>query len=113
MPEYAILLYSPAPADPAQVPAEEIEAQIRFGSRVEELGGKIHAPMALQSSAAGRSIKGTLVTDGPFIEAKEVIAGIFVLEARDLDHATEIARECPNVWNGGVEVRPIFDRPTD
>lgn len=113
MPEYAILLYSPAPADPAEVPPEEIEAQIKFGARVEDLGGKIHAPMALQSSAASRSVRGAVITDGPFIEAKEVIAGIFVLEARDMDHALEIARECPNVWNGGVEVRPIFERPTD
>lgn len=112
MPEYAILLYSPAPADPADVPPEEIEAQIRFGRQIEELGGRVHAPMALQASTTSTSIRGDLITDGPFIEAKEVIAGIFVLEARDLDHALEIARQCPNVWTGGVEVRPIFDRPT-
>lgn len=113
MPEYAILLYSPAPADPAEVPREEIEAQIRFGKQIEELGGRTHAPMALQPSTTATSVRGDLVTDGPFIESKEVIAGIFVLEARDLDHALQIAKLCPSNWRGGVEVRPIFERPTE
>jgi hypothetical protein len=49
-----------------------------------------------------------VVTDGPFIEAKEVVAGFFVLEARDLDHAIEIARTNPATWRGGVEIRPLL-----
>jgi hypothetical protein len=46
------------------------------------------------------------VTDGPFIETKEAMAGIFVLEARDLDHALALAALTPIV-DGGVEVRPL------
>jgi hypothetical protein len=48
-----------------------------------------------------------IVTDGPFIEAKEVIGGFAVVEVRDLDEALELAKG----WPGGstVEVRPIVD----
>ena len=49
-----------------------------------------------------------VLTDGPFIESKEAIAGVFVLEARDLDHALALAKLTPIV-DGGVEVRPLVD----
>lgn len=111
MPQYAILLYSPAPADPLEVPADELQAQIDYGSKIEELGGKISSPYALAPSSAAAAIKGDVITDGPFIESKEVLAGFFVLEARDLDHALEIAKLCPATWRGGVEVRPLFVPP--
>ncbi len=111
MPQYAMLLYSPAPADPMEIPSEEIEAQMRYGDQIEEMGGKIHSPYALQPSTTATSIRGDVVTDGPFIEAKEVIAGFFILDARDLDHALEIAKQCPSNWRGGVELRPLFEPP--
>jgi hypothetical protein len=50
----------------------------------------------------------TIVTDGPFAETKEALGGFYLIEARDLDHAIEIARLCPAPF-GGVEVRPIMD----
>lgn len=111
MPQYAIFLYSPAPADPMEVPPDEIEAQIRYGDVIVEMGGKLSSPFALQASTTATSVRGTVVTDGPFIEAKEVIAGFFILEAHDLDHALKIARACPATWRGGVEVRPLFEPP--
>ena len=48
-----------------------------------------------------------MITDGPFIESKEALAGVFVIEARDLDHALELARMTP-IIDGGVEVRPLL-----
>jgi len=55
-----------------------------------------------------RSRKGqTRITDGPFAEAKEVIAGYFLIEAGSLDEAVQIASGCPNVEFGSVEVREI------
>jgi len=52
---------------------------------------------------------GGTVVDGPFVETKEVVGGIFIVEADSLEEATEIARACPNLdlQNGYVEVRPI------
>jgi hypothetical protein len=51
---------------------------------------------------------GSIVTDGPFAEAKEMIGGYFMITAANLDEATEIAKGCPIFDNDGtVEVRPI------
>ena len=46
------------------------------------------------------------VTDGPFIEAKELVAGFYLLEARDLTEAIEIAGRIPSAHLGTIEVRP-------
>ena len=47
------------------------------------------------------------ILDGPFAEAKEVIAGYFIIEAPDLESAVAIAAKCPNAEFGSVEVREI------
>ena len=72
-----------------------------------EAGGRIVAGMALRDGSTATAIRGDVLTDGPFIETKEALAGIFVLEARDLDHALALARMTPIV-DGGVEVRPLL-----
>ena len=52
--------------------------------------------------------KGFAVTDGPFTESKEAVAGYILLRVADLDEATKIAKECPGLNYGmSVEVRPI------
>jgi hypothetical protein len=111
MAQYAILLYSPAPADPMDLPAAELQLHADFGDKVAELGGKILSPAALGPSTTATGIRGDVVTDGPFIESKEVLAGFFILEARDLDHALAIAKLNPATIRGGVEVRPLFEPP--
>ncbi len=47
------------------------------------------------------------VTDGPFAETKEQIGGYFLIEARDEEHAMEIAAHWPSARIGAIEVRPI------
>ena len=49
-----------------------------------------------------------IVTDGPFAETKEVLGGYYLVDARDLDHALQVARLCPAPY-GCVEVRPVMD----
>src|SRR5438552_2203116 len=49
------------------------------------------------------------VTDGPFIESKEVIGGFAVIDVADLDEAIAMARE----WPGTVEIRPTIDHSED
>ncbi len=49
-----------------------------------------------------------LVSDGPFVETKELIAGFDVIEASDLDAAIEIARCHPMAATGAVEIRPFW-----
>jgi hypothetical protein len=51
-----------------------------------------------------------LISDGPFAETKEQIAGYDVIECADLDEAIEIASKHPTAWLGKIEVRPIHDQ---
>jgi hypothetical protein len=48
-----------------------------------------------------------LVSDGPFAETKEQIAGYDVIDCVDLDEAIEVAAKHPTAWHGTIEVRPI------
>jgi hypothetical protein len=49
------------------------------------------------------------VTDGPFVETREQIAGYFLIEAKDHDEAVAIAARVPGARIGTVEVRPVRD----
>jgi hypothetical protein len=59
----------------------------------------------------GKLVSGSqrTVTDGLFAEAKDVVGGFSIVEARDLDHAVELTVGCPIFGvGGGVEVRPLM-----
>ena len=105
MPQYAILIYENVPPD--ELPPEVMEAHMRLPERIAEAGGRAVAGLALQPPETATALRGGVVTDGPFIETKEVLAGVFVIEARDLDHALALAKMTPIV-EGGVEVRPLL-----
>jgi hypothetical protein len=61
----------------------------------------------LENAGAVVSGKNKVVNDGPFAEAKDLIAGFSIIEARDLSQATELAKGCPILEaEGSVEVRP-------
>ena len=63
-------------------------------------------PLSLQ----GKVVRGPgqVISDGPYAEAKDLVLGFMIVEARDLAHAAQIARGCPIAAGGGsVEVRPI------
>lgn len=49
------------------------------------------------------------ITDGPFTETKEQLAGFYLLEARDLDEAIAMAAKIPPAREGSIEVRPVRD----
>ena len=49
------------------------------------------------------------VTDGPYAETKEQLAGFFILEARDLNHAIQLMSKHPVVRGGPIEIRPAVD----
>jgi hypothetical protein len=110
MAEYMILIAEDenayATASP-EVLQQVMEAHGRFAEQVPEKGGKIVEGRALQPTSTATTIRDDVVTDGPFTETKEAIGGYYLIEARDLDHALEIAKLCPARF-GCVEVRPIM-----
>src|SRR6266853_826657 len=52
------------------------------------------------------------ITDGPYAETKEQLAGFFILEAKDLNHAIQLMSKHPAVRGGAIEIRPSAD-PTE
>ena len=111
MSQYVILIYSPEGNSDAMSPEEWEQAMVahgRFAEQVVEMGAKILGGKALQPSSTATSIRGDVVTDGPFVETKEVLGGFYLVEASDLDQALTIGKLCPS-HGGGIEVRPIMD----
>jgi hypothetical protein len=106
MPRYAVLMFERV--DPADLPPEVMQAHQDMPERVKEQGGRIIAGLALEHPDTATAIREGVLTDGPFIETKEVMGGLFIIEARDLDHALALAKLTPIV-DGGVEVRPLID----
>lgn len=56
-----------------------------------------------------RVISKSIVTDGPFAEAKDIVIGYITIEADDIDHAVDLARGCPMAQSdAAVEIRPVM-----
>ena len=73
--------------------------------------GHCYASEALQPVQTATTVRvrngKVSITDGPFAETKEQLAGFYLIDARDLDDAIEIASKIPPVRVGSIEVRPI------
>ena len=97
------------------LPTEQEFAEM--GAFNEELvkAGVMLAGEGLKDSSKGARVKFAgdrrTVTDGPFAEAKELIAGFWIWQVRSMDEAIEWAKRCPNPNPGGgeLEIRPCFE----
>lgn len=76
------------------------------------LGGEALQPVATASTVRVRNGKAA-VTDGPFAETKEQLAGFYLMEARDLNEAIQLASRIPPARYGSIEVRPIRELPRE
>jgi hypothetical protein len=97
--------------DASQLSPEKQEAQMNkwfaWVQKLQEQGRYASGEALLPGGKTIRSVKKT-VTDGPYAESKEVIAGYFVVKAKDLADATELAKEYPDFELGGViEIREV------
>ena len=86
----------------------ELEAEMK-GSGVFVFGGKLHD--AAEAVVVRSQPGGVSMTDGPFAEAKEQIAGFYIINAADLAEAHRWAERVVSVINVPLEVRPFFDMP--
>lgn len=96
------------------LPAPELDrlnaAHLDFNDELRRSGHYVEAE-ALSPSAASTCLRirdgKTIVTDGPFTEAKEMVAGFYLLEVRDRDEALRIAERIPSAGYATIEVRPV------
>ena len=77
------------------------------------IGGEALQPVQTATTVRVRNGKMS-TTDGPFAETKEQLGGYYLINARDLNDAIQIAAKIPSARLGSVEVRPImeFEQPT-
>ena len=95
-------------------PTEAFEAMDRF---TEELvnAGIMLAGAGLKPSAQSKRVAfdgpACTVIDGPFAEARELIAGFYIWEVKDMDEAVAWVKRCPNVpsGQGEIEIRPFYE----
>jgi hypothetical protein len=114
---YAILLYdentaNPAPPEDPVAFGQVMEEWNRYTEMLKERG--VHAGgEALQPVTTATTVRikdgRTMTTDGPFAETKEALGGFYLIDAKDLDEALQLAAACPGAKYGTVEVRPIVD----
>ncbi|MBK7351073.1 MAG: transcription initiation protein [Gemmatimonadetes bacterium] len=111
MPSYLLLLHED-PATFAELSPADMQAIVaRYADWTRRMAeaGKLTAGVKLRDGVGrrvGRDAAGR-VTDGPFTETKDVVGGYFAVVAPDLAGALAIARDCPHVDNGWVEVREV------
>jgi len=74
-------------------------------------GGQLISAEALEATETATTVRirhGKLsVTDGPFAETKEQLAGFYLIDARDLNEAIQVAAKIPPAREGSIEVRPV------
>lgn len=84
----------------------------RIGQWFERAGARVLEGYELQPEQTATTVNfhggKPMVTDGPFLEAKETIAGYAIVDVADLDEALELAKTWPT--GGAVEVRPVIER---
>ena len=110
--KYALLIYGSP--DVRELPEDELNSVIREYEAILNAPGVLNG-MQLQDTESATTVRvqngEAFLSDGPFVEAKEYLGGLYVLEADNLDAATEIAARVPAARMGGaVEVRPIVER---
>jgi hypothetical protein len=107
MAQYAILIYAHDSAHAPDATPDDLETCDRHADELTASGAML-AAYALTPREMATSIRADAITDGPFLDSKEVVAGFYVIEAPDLDAALAIAGRNPVVRDGGgVEVRPL------
>ncbi|MEJ6603709.1 MAG: YciI family protein [Opitutaceae bacterium] len=100
--------------DAPDVAPEEMQAMFAtwfaWSERLVTVGKYVGGNPLTEGGKVVRGDTGESITDGPFMEAKEVLCGYFLINAESMEDACKIAGECPGLSRGmSVEVRPIME----
>lgn len=115
--KYLLLIYSDETqwASMSEAEGQEVMAEyMKYTQDIHKsgnyLGGDALQPTATATSVRVRDGK-RLTTDGPFAETREQLGGFYLVEAKDLDEAIDLAARIPSARVGTIEVRPIMPTP--
>ena len=116
--KYLLLIYGEETNEqvPEEVMAGVMDAYAAFSREIVERalykGGEALEPTSTATTVRVRDGR-TLTTDGPFAETKEALGGYYLIDAKDLDEAIEVAAKIPGATTGSVEVRPVWEIPAE
>jgi hypothetical protein len=111
-----VIIKASADSEAGQMPSTELLTAM--GNYNEELvkAGVMLAGEGLHPSSKGKRVRFSgdtrAVTDGPFVETKELVAGYWLWRVKSMDEAVEWVKRCPNPMPGTeseVEIRPVFE----
>ena len=112
--KYMLLVYSDENAwtesEQNQCYTESLELTRQLEANGQYLGAAPLQPISSATSVRVRQGK-PLVTDGPFAETREQLGGYFLIDARDLNEAINIAGRIPAAHKGTIEIRPLVELP--
>jgi hypothetical protein len=111
MPEFILLLHDTG-FDP-NLSADDMQAIVQryvaWRAKIQKDGRSVTGHKL--TDGEGRVMRGAggamKVTDGPYAEAREVIGGLFVIEAASYDEAVELSKDCPHLEFGSIEIREV------
>jgi hypothetical protein len=109
MPRFMLFMYPVISEDEytaENMSVEDVEAMTRYNEELVQAGALLAAD-GLHPEGSRVSTKG--VTDGPFSEAKELVGGYWIIQAKDREEAIEWAKRVPQEPGSFVEVRQIFE----
>ena len=112
MPKFVLLLRDAGRFDPNMSPAEMqaiVQRYVAWRAQVQKngssiMGHKLHDKQGRVLNGNGGGLK---ITDGPYAEAREVMGGLFVIEADSYDEVVELTRDCPHLDFGSIEIREV------
>ena len=112
MPKFVLLLRDAGSFYPNMSPDQMqaiVQRYVAWRAKVQQNGGSIMGHKLRDNQ--GRVVNGTgsalQVTDGPYAEAREVMGGLFVIEAANYDEVVALAEDCPHLEFGSIEIREV------
>ena len=112
MPKFVLLLRDDGRFDPSMSAAEMqaiVQRYIAWRAKIQQngrsiTGHKLHDQKGRVLRGNGSAMK---ITDGPFAEAREVMGGLFVIDAASYDEVVELSKDCPHLDFGSIEIREV------
>ena len=112
MPKFVLLLRDAGRYEPNMSPADMqaiTQRYIAWRNKVQQngrtiMGHKLHDKQGRVVSGSNGASK---VTDGPYAEAREVMGGLFVIDASNYDEVVELTKDCPHLDFGSIEIREV------
>jgi hypothetical protein len=119
MPQYMLLIYEDPTSSPAPDSPQAQQEFAEYGTFTEDIraNGQFVSGAPLQTTENATTVRvggnggEPVLSDGPFAETKEWLAGYYLLECPDLDTATAQAARIPAARHGAIEVRPVMEIP--